>query len=59
MGARVSESPQTLAEFRHFFALDTRTYRPGALDATTKELLGLVWELPARQTRKREAGSEQ
>ncbi len=57
----MSESPHSLAEFRHFrekmntailsadnlvikrfFALDTQTYRPGALDAKTKELLGLV-----------------
>jgi AhpD family alkylhydroperoxidase len=63
----VSESPQSLAEFRHFrekmnaailsadnlvikrfFALDTQTYRPGALDAKTKELLGLVSSMVLR-----------
>ena len=27
---------------RRFFALDTQTYKPGALDVKTKELLGLV-----------------
>jgi len=33
---------------RRFFALDTQTYRPGALDAKTKELLGLVASLVLR-----------
>ena len=27
---------------KRFFALDTQTYKPGALDVKTKELLGLV-----------------
>lgn len=31
-----------------FFALDSRTYEPGALDAKTKELLGLVASLVLR-----------
>ncbi len=29
-------------EIKRFFSLDSQTYRPGALDAKTKELLGLV-----------------
>jgi AhpD family alkylhydroperoxidase len=33
---------------RRFFALDGRTYEPGALDARTKELLGLVASLVLR-----------
>ena len=63
----MSESHQSLAEFRHFreklnaailsadnlvirrfFALDTQTYQPGALDAKTKELLGLVSSMVLR-----------
>jgi AhpD family alkylhydroperoxidase len=63
----VSESQQSLAEFRHFrekmnaailsadnlvikrfFALDTQTYQAGALDAKTKELLGLVSSMVLR-----------
>ncbi|HEU4565095.1 MAG TPA: carboxymuconolactone decarboxylase family protein [Gemmatimonadaceae bacterium] len=31
-----------------FFALDTRTYEPGALDGKTKELLGLVASMVLR-----------
>lgn len=31
-----------------FFALDTRTYEPGALDVKTKELLGLVASMVLR-----------
>lgn len=31
-----------------FFALDSRTYEPGALDAKTKELLGLVASMVLR-----------
>jgi AhpD family alkylhydroperoxidase len=31
-----------------FFALDTRTYEPGALDAKTKELLGLTASMVLR-----------
>lgn len=33
---------------RRFFALDTQTYRAGALDAKTKELLGLVASMVLR-----------
>ena len=33
---------------RRFFALDTQTYQPGALDGKTKELLGLVASLVLR-----------
>lgn len=31
-----------------FFALDTRTYEPGALDAKTKELMGLTASMVLR-----------
>jgi len=33
---------------RRFFALDTQTYKPGALDRKTKELLGLVASMVLR-----------
>ena len=33
---------------RRFFSLDTQTYRPGALDLKTKELLGLVASMVLR-----------
>lgn len=33
---------------RRFFALDTQTYKSGALDVKTKELLGLVASLVLR-----------
>ncbi len=33
---------------RRFFALDTQTYKAGALDARTKELLGLVASMVLR-----------
>ena len=33
---------------KRFFALDTQTYKPGALDAKTKELLGLVASMVLR-----------
>ena len=33
---------------RRFFALDTQTYREGALDVKTKELLGLVASMVLR-----------
>ncbi len=33
---------------RRFFALDTQTYKSGALDAKTKELLGLVASMVLR-----------
>ncbi|HEU0078707.1 MAG TPA: hypothetical protein VFQ76_13730, partial [Longimicrobiaceae bacterium] len=35
-------------EIKRFFALDTRTYEPGALDSKTKELLGLVASMVLR-----------
>ena len=35
-------------EIRRFFALDTRCYEAGALDAKTKELLGLVASMVLR-----------
>ena len=33
---------------KRFFALDTQTYKPGALDVKTKELLGLVASMVLR-----------
>jgi len=33
---------------RRFFALDTQTYKPGALDLRTKEMLGLVASMVLR-----------
>jgi AhpD family alkylhydroperoxidase len=33
---------------KRFFNLDTRTYEPGALDSTTKEMLGLVASMVLR-----------
>lgn len=33
---------------RRFFTLDTKTYEPGALDAKTKELLGLTASMVLR-----------
>lgn len=33
---------------RRFFALDTQTYKPGALDIKTKEMLGLVASMVLR-----------
>ena len=33
---------------RRFFALDTQTYKPGALDVKTKELMGLVASMVLR-----------
>jgi AhpD family alkylhydroperoxidase len=63
----MSESTQTLEEFRHFrekmneailsagnltlnrfFALDSRAYEAGVLDAKAKELLGLVASMVLR-----------
>ena len=35
-------------EIKRFFALDSRTYEPGALDTRTKELLGLVASMVLR-----------
>jgi AhpD family alkylhydroperoxidase len=33
---------------KRFFALDTQTYKPGALDVKTKELMGLVASMVLR-----------
>ena len=46
MNARILEAGNL--EIKRFFALDTRCYEPGALDAKTKELLGLVASLVLR-----------
>jgi len=35
-------------EIKRFFGLDERTYQPGALDAKTKELMGLAASLALR-----------
>ncbi|TFG81580.1 MAG: carboxymuconolactone decarboxylase family protein [Spirochaetales bacterium] len=35
-------------ELKRFFSLDAQTYRPGALDGGTKELLGLVASMVLR-----------
>ena len=46
MNARILEAENL--EIKRFFALDSRTYEAGALDAKTKELLGLVASLVLR-----------
>jgi len=46
MNARILAEPNQV--IRRFFALDTQTYRPGALDGKTKELLGLAASLVLR-----------
>ncbi len=46
MNTRILEAGNL--EIKRFFALDTRSYEPGALDARTKELLGLVASLVLR-----------
>jgi AhpD family alkylhydroperoxidase len=46
MNARILDEPNQVV--RRFFALDTQTYQPGALDVKTKELLGLVASLVLR-----------
>ncbi|MDH5823782.1 carboxymuconolactone decarboxylase family protein [Luteimonas sp. RD2P54] len=46
MNERILAEPNQVV--RRFFALDTQTYRPGALDLKTKELLGLVASLVLR-----------
>jgi AhpD family alkylhydroperoxidase len=46
MNERILAEPNQVV--RRFFALDTQTYQPGALDAKTKELLGLVASLVLR-----------
>ncbi len=46
MNERILAEPNQVV--RRFFALDTQTYQAGALDAKTKELLGLVASLVLR-----------
>lgn len=46
MNERILAEPNQVV--RRFFALDTQTYQPGALDGKTKELLGLVASLVLR-----------
>lgn len=46
MNARILAEPNQVV--RRFFALDTQTYQPGALDVKTKELCGLVASLVLR-----------
>jgi AhpD family alkylhydroperoxidase len=46
MNTRILEAGNL--EIKRFFALDTRCYEPGALDARTKELLGLVASMVLR-----------
>ncbi len=36
------------SDFKKFFALDNKAYHPGALDAKTKELMGLVASMVLR-----------
>jgi AhpD family alkylhydroperoxidase len=46
MNERILEADNL--EIKRFFALDSRTYEPGALDGKTKELLGLVASMVLR-----------
>jgi len=46
MNAKILE--QGTLETKRFFALDDRTYQPGALDRKTKELMGLVASMVLR-----------
>jgi AhpD family alkylhydroperoxidase len=46
MNARILEADNL--EIKRFFALDSRTYEPGALPTRTKELLGLVASMVLR-----------
>lgn len=46
MNQRILAEPNQVV--RRFFALDTQTYQPGALDLRTKELLGLVASMVLR-----------
>ena len=46
MNDRILAEPNQVV--RRFFALDTQTYQAGALDAKTKELLGLVASMVLR-----------
>jgi AhpD family alkylhydroperoxidase len=39
---------QGTLEIKRFFGIDDRTYQPGALDAKTKELMGLVASMVLR-----------
>ena len=46
MNERILAEPNQVV--RRFFAIDTQTYQPGALDAKTKELCGLVASMVLR-----------
>jgi AhpD family alkylhydroperoxidase len=46
MNARILEAENRAV--RRFFSVDTLTYEPGALDAKTKEMLGLVSSMVLR-----------
>jgi len=46
MNQRILAEPNQVV--RRFFALDTQTYQPGALDVKTKELCGLVASMVLR-----------
>ena len=46
MNERILAEPNQVV--RRFFALDTQTYAPGALDVKTKELCGLVASMVLR-----------
>ena len=46
MNQRILAEPNQV--IRRFFALDTQTYQPGALDVKTKELCGLVASMVLR-----------
>ena len=46
MNQRILDEPNQVV--RRFFALDTQTYQPGALDVKTKELCGLVASMVLR-----------
>ena len=46
MNKRILDEPNQVV--RRFFALDTQTYQPGALDVKTKELMGLTASMVLR-----------
>ena len=46
MNKRILDEPNQVV--RRFFALDTQTYQPGALDVKTKELMGLAASMVLR-----------
>ena len=46
MNKRILDEPNHVV--RRFFALDTQTYQPGALDVKTKELMGLTASMVLR-----------